>query len=114
MNRKRLDKIKQEIRRLRRAPQKAAALERLAKRLGRKKVKRGKEPVWESEELQEVFPVSIPKHGTRDLAPGTQRSILDALEEDVLVFEEQLPNDEDEDEDEEDEDGSEEPHSGQS
>jgi hypothetical protein len=102
MNRTKLDKIKREIRNMRRSPQKAAALERLARRLGRKKVKRGKEPVWESQELIEVFPVAIPHHGAKDFAPGTQRSILDALEEDVLVWEERLSNEGDREEAEDD------------
>ena len=106
MNRSKLEKIKREIRQLRRSPQKAVALERLAKRLGRKSVKRGKEPVWESQALDEVFAVAIPRHGTRDLAPGTQRNILDALEEDVLVWEERLPNEEDDEEQEAEDDDS--------
>jgi hypothetical protein len=96
-----LDKIKREIARLRRAPQKAAALESVAKRLGRKKVKRGKEPVWESE-LEELYPLSIPHHGGgRDLSVGTQRSILDSLEDDVLAWEERFPNEDNEEYDDE-------------
>ena len=53
--------------------------------------------------MDEVYPVSIPHHGNKDLALGTQRSVLDALEEDVLVWEERLSNESD-DEEPEDED----------
>jgi hypothetical protein len=94
MHRKKLDKIKREIAAFRRSPQKATALERLARQLGRKKVKRGKEPVWENQELTELYPLAIPHHGTRDLSIGTQRSILDALEDDVLAWEERLTDEE--------------------
>jgi hypothetical protein len=94
MHRKKLDKIKRTIAAFRRSPQKAAALEGLAKQLGRKKVKRGKEPVWESQELTELYALSIPHHGNRDLSIGTQRNILDALEDDVLAWEERLPDEE--------------------
>jgi hypothetical protein len=85
--------LKKEIANARRSPQKAADLERLAKSLGRKKVKRGKEPMWESTEFDELFPLSIPHHGGRDLAPGTQRSILDQLDDDILAHEEKLGDD---------------------
>jgi hypothetical protein len=104
MNRKRLDKLKREIALARRSPQKAADLERFARRLGRRSVKkRGKEPMWESAEFDDLFVLSIPHHGGRDLAPGTQRSILDQLEDDILAWEEKL-NDEDDDEQEDESD----------
>lgn len=96
MDRKRLDKMRRELAGLRRGRHKAATLERLAKRLGRKKVKRGSEPMWESVEFDDLFVLSIPHHGGRDLAPGTQRSILDQLEEDVLAWEVRLSDEEDE------------------
>jgi hypothetical protein len=53
-------------------------------------VKRGREPMWESTEFEELFVLSIPHHGGRDLAPGTRNSILDQLENDVLAWEERL------------------------
>jgi hypothetical protein len=90
MNRKRLNKIKREIAQARRAPQKARQLEELAQRLGRKMVTRGKEPVWESQAFNDLFPLAIPRHGGRDLAPGTQRSILDQLEDDVAAWDQVL------------------------
>jgi hypothetical protein len=99
MTRKKLDKLKRELAELRRSPQRATALERLAKGLGRKLVKRGKHPMWESAEFTSLFPLAIPHHGGRDLAPGTKRSILDQLEDDVLAWEARLEDDE-EDKDE--------------
>jgi hypothetical protein len=81
MNRKNLNKVRRELAKLRRSPQKPAALESLAGRLGRKLVKRGKEPMWENAEFGELFVLSIPRHGGRDLSPGVQRSILDQLED---------------------------------
>lgn len=94
MNRKNLNKVKRELAHLRHSPQKAATLESLAGRLGRKLVKRGKEPMWENTEFGDLFVLSIPRHGGRDLSPGVQRSILDQLEDDVLAWEEWLGDDE--------------------
>jgi hypothetical protein len=94
MTRRKLDKLKRELLQLRRSPQKAAALERFAKRLGRKRVKRGKEPMWESSEFDELYALSIPHHAGRDLAIGTKNSILDQLENDLLAWEAKLEKDE--------------------
>jgi len=85
-----LSKLRSELAALRRATVDARTLERLAKRLGRKLVKRGKHPMWESTEFVDLFPLSIPHHGGRDLPPGTKRSILDQLEGDLLAWEEKL------------------------
>lgn len=90
MNRKKLDELKRELAQRRRSPQKAAALEAVARRLGRRPVKRGKEPMWQSDEFDHLYPLSIPHHGGRDLAIGTKNSILDQLEDDVLAWEERL------------------------
>jgi hypothetical protein len=79
----------------RRSSRGAAALEFLAKQLGRKLGKRGKHPMWESTEF-DLYPLSIPRHGGRDLAIGTKRSILDQLEDDVLAWEQRLLEEEDE------------------
>jgi hypothetical protein len=88
MTRKKLNKLWQEISRMRRAPQNADALESLATRLGRKKRrgKRGKEPIWLSDAFLNLSPLSIPHHGGRDLAHGTKESILDQLEDDWLAW----------------------------
>ena len=80
---------------LRRAPQKARALESLARKLGRKPVKRGKEPMWESTEFDELSPLSIPHHGGRDLTKGTRNSILIQLDDDVIAWKERLMEHED-------------------
>ena len=88
MDGKKLYKLSRQLERMRLAPQKAATLEKLAKQLGRKKVKRGKEPVWVSD--LDVDPLSIPHHGGRDLAPGTKNSILAQLEEDIVALEKKL------------------------
>jgi hypothetical protein len=103
MTRRKLDKLKREWAELRRSPQKAIALQRLAGRLGRKPVKRGKEPMWESDEFRELPPLSIPDHGGRDLAIGTKNSILIQLEDDILAWEERLGEEDDEADDAADE-----------
>lgn len=75
---------------MRRASVNARALEGIAKQLGRREDNtRGKEPVWVNPELG-VFPLSIPRHGGRDIPVGTKNSILDQLEEDILAWEERL------------------------
>lgn len=98
MKRRSLNKLRREIDALRRSPQKARALENVAKRLGRKRVKRGKEPTWESQEFAELYPLAVPHHGGRDLAPGTKNSILDQLEDDLLAWEARLTKEEEQDE----------------
>ena len=99
MTPRKLAKLKQELARFRRSQAKAADLESLARRLGRKQVRRGKEPTWESSEFNELFPLAIPHHGGKDLAPGTRRNILDQLEEDVFAWEKRLDQDEDDESD---------------
>jgi predicted RNA binding protein YcfA (HicA-like mRNA interferase family) len=94
MTSRKLAKLKRQLAQLRNRSVKAKEVERLAKRLGRKKVKRGKEPMWESA-LPGLFAVAIPHHGGRDLAPGTLRSILNQLEEDVFAWERQLSQNQD-------------------
>jgi hypothetical protein len=104
MRRNALDKLRDELASLRRATVDARALESLAKRLGRKLVKRGKHPMWESKEFADLFPLSIPHHGGKDIPSGTKRSILDQLEEDVLAWEEVLNDQEAKDSFDEDDD----------
>ena len=95
MNQRRLAKLREELEALRRAPQKARALESLARRLGRKLVKRGKEPMWESTEFDELYVLAIPHHRGRDLSPGVRNSVLAQLEDDILAWEEKLLEDDD-------------------
>lgn len=68
---------------------KTSELESLARRLGRKRAKRGKEPTWVSEELPDRRPVSIPSHSV-DVNRFTARTILDQLEADLDRYEELL------------------------
>jgi hypothetical protein len=92
MNRKRLNKIKSQLHQLGRSAARAADVEALAKRLGRRKRKRNrsKEPTWVSTEFEGLFPLSIPHHGGRDLPIGTKNSILSQLEDDIAEWERKL------------------------
>ena len=85
MNTRNLDQIMRRIEQARLSPQKARDLESIAKQLGRTKVNRGKEPMWEND-LPGRPPLSIPHHSSRDIAIGTRNRILDILEEDVMAF----------------------------
>jgi hypothetical protein len=91
MNPGRLNKIKQDIDGFRtRGGIKSAELESLAKRLGRVKSDRGKEPTWVNKQFPHLRPLSIPHHGSSDLNRFTARGILDQLEEDIEQWEELL------------------------
>jgi hypothetical protein len=85
MNRKRLAKIRLEVQALVRSPQgrKANEFTSLAKRLGRERSKRGKEPTYvKQDDPKFTFPLSIPDH-PGDLKIGTARSIAHQLLDDV-------------------------------
>ena len=109
MRPRKLQKLKLALAGLRRGQAKAADLERLAGKLGRKKVKRGSEPTWESQVFAHLYPLSIPHHGGKDIPIGTRLSIIDRLEEDVLAWEarldEEAENDGEAEEDVENDDG---------
>lgn len=91
MNRKKLIKIKQEVNGFRnRGGVKSSEIESLAKRLGRTKSDRGKEPTWINSQFPHLRPLSIPHHGSKDLNKYTAGSILDQLEEDIEQWEEVL------------------------
>jgi hypothetical protein len=61
----------------------------MAKALGRRRDKRGKEPTYISDLLRTSRPITIPAHpGT--LATGTANAILDRFEEDIFELEEQV------------------------
>ena len=94
MNAKKLGKIRNRLVEMRLSPQGARALEKLAGQLGRKSVKRGKEPMWESGDFN-LWPLAIPRHGGRDLSVGTKNSVLDQLEEDIFAWEEKLSEEDD-------------------
>lgn len=90
MDRKKLEKLRIELEDLRRGRHKARAFQQLAGALGRKKVKRGKEPMWESQPFPDLFPLAIPDHGGADIPIGTQKSILGNLEGDIERWDELL------------------------
>lgn len=91
MNRRKLNKIKQEVDGFRaRGGIKSSELESLARRLGRDRSIRGKEPTWVNKQFPYLRPLSIPHHGSRDLNKYTAGGILDQLEEDIEQWEEVL------------------------
>ena len=92
MNSKRLNKLKCRLLQLRHASVRAADIETLATELGRRKRKgkRSKEPTWVSTEFDNLFPLAIPHHGSRDLTIGTKNSILNQLELDIAEWEQRL------------------------
>jgi len=94
MKRNRLNKLWRQLDGLRHSSVKALEIQKLAKQLGREKVKRGKEPTWESREFQELRPLSIPDHGGKDLSPGVKYSVLNELENDVISWDERLTQEE--------------------
>ena len=55
--------------------------------------------MWLSEEFPDLYVLSIPDHGGKDLSIGTRNSILNQLEDDILAWEEALPVEDNEDDD---------------
>lgn len=103
MDKKKLAKIRRELVEIRKSPQGRAAsvLEDLARKVGRKKVDRGKEPTWTRERDPALSPpLSIPHHST-DLSIGVCRSIVITLLDDCDDWEQHL-NSQNEDEAEDD------------
>jgi hypothetical protein len=90
MNRKKLNRLWRQIEGMRSSSLKAIEIQRLAKQLGREKVKRGKEPTWESHEFQHLRALSIPDHGAKDLSTGVKHSILNQLEDDLISWDERI------------------------
>jgi predicted RNA binding protein YcfA (HicA-like mRNA interferase family) len=86
VNPKKLAKIRRDIEGLRQrlATIKGRELESIVKRLGRRLAGgRGKEPAWISDELPHRNPITIPRHGGKDLRPKTARSIIEQCELDL-------------------------------
>ncbi len=97
MNRKKLNKIRQQMEACRkRGGIKSAELDSLAQDLGRELNKRGKEPTWVNERFPDLHPLSIPHHGSRDLNRFTAGGIIDQLELDLERWEEDLKSGENE------------------
>ncbi len=99
MDRKGLKALRGEVAALRRSQPKARDLEALARKLGRVKTDRGKEPTYISTVFPHLTPLSIPNHKGRDYRPGTKSSILNQLEEDLLEWEDWLDNHDETDDD---------------
>jgi hypothetical protein len=95
MHSKRLDKIELELAGLRDAPRgrKPGEFERLARKLGRYKVNRGKEPTYASPTVPNLgSPLSIPHHPT--LKTGTALNIVNILQNDVDLWRQHLDQNE--------------------
>jgi hypothetical protein len=91
MTKGKLNRIKRKHRGLRERSQdlRNHELAGLARSLGRRRSKRGKEPTYVSEPFLDLRPVSIPSH-PGPLKRFTAVSILDQLEEDIFRWEEIL------------------------
>jgi hypothetical protein len=90
MTRRQLETIRRNMQALRRSQPKAKELRGLASRLGRKRVRRGKEPTYESEAFPHLRPLAIPNHKGRDMPTGTKNSVLTQLEDDWDAWDEAL------------------------
>jgi hypothetical protein len=89
MDREKLDKIRRRIEELRkRGGIGYSELESLARALGRVPSKRGKHQTWVNQTFDDLRPLSIPRHGSKDLNKYTANDILDQLELDIDKFEE--------------------------
>lgn len=89
---KKLAKIRVEIENLQGSPRghRPAKFVRLAKKLGRAKSNRGKEPTWVKTDPPPFdYPLSIPQH-PKDVPVGTAGCIIDRLLDDVGVWESYL------------------------
>jgi hypothetical protein len=89
MNREKLEKIRKRVEELRKKGGIGySELESLARALGRVPSKRGKHQTWVNQIFDDLRPLSIPHHGSKDLNRITAKSILDQLELDIEKFEE--------------------------
>ena len=64
-------------------------LVQMARRLGRRRVKRGHEPTYISEAFPEARPITIPSH-PGNMPIGTARNILNDLDGDIFLWQEYL------------------------
>lgn len=86
MKSSKIQKLENDLKKLRKTPQNARAIQKLAKALGRVTVNRGAEPNWINPKFPVLRPVSIPDHGGKDLAIGTKNAILNQLEDDIAEW----------------------------
>jgi hypothetical protein len=95
MDRKKLERLSAELDAMRHRSVKAADVQRLASRLGRKLANHGKHPNWENIQFPGLRPLSIPDHGRgRDLSPRVRKSVLNELEDDIDAWDEKITEDE--------------------
>src|SRR5215470_7626978 len=90
MTEAKLEKIRQMILACRRKINKHRDLEQIVLALERRRVKRGKEPTYESIAFPNVNAITIPDHAGRTVKKGTAATILNQCQEDVYRFEEKL------------------------
>ena len=89
MDREKLDKLRKRVEELRKKGGIGySELESLARALGRVPSKRGKHQTWVNQTFDDLRPLSIPRHGSKDLNKYTTNDILDQLELDIDKFEE--------------------------
>lgn len=89
MDREKLDKLRKRVEELRKKGGIGySELESLARALGRVSSKRGKHQTWVNQIFDDLRPLSIPRHGSKDLNKYTANDILDQLELDIDKFEE--------------------------
>jgi hypothetical protein len=91
MDKKKLKKIRQEIRSLRAgsANVRRRQLISVAKKLGRQKSDRGKEPTFISNVFPNLRPISIPSH-PGSMPRYTVENILDQFEDDIFHWQQEL------------------------
>ena len=90
MDEKKLAKIERMIAECRKKSNRHRDLEHIVVALERRRVKRGKEPTYESVAFPAANMITIPDHGTKSIRPGTLKNILNQLEEDVWRFKDAL------------------------
>ena len=89
MDREKLDKLRKRVQELReKGGIGYSELESLARALGRVPSKRGKHQTWVNQTFDDLRPLSIPRHGSKDLNKFTANDILDKLELDIEKLEE--------------------------
>jgi hypothetical protein len=89
MDRKKLDRLWQDVEAARRKPHRSGDLDDLARRCGRELRTGGKHPVWVCTEFPHR-PFPVPRHGNRDISPGVKNVVLDLIEADLAAWEERI------------------------